>query len=67
MVYVDPEMCKSCRLCVNLCPKHVFTLSVHVNKKGYNYAQPTNLDACVSCGMCEKLCPDLAVYVERDG
>ena len=64
MVYVDPELCKSCTLCMNNCPKNVFALSTHVNKKGYNYAQPVNAEDCISCKLCEKTCPDFAIYVE---
>lgn len=65
MVYVDIELCKSCRLCMRTCPKNVFTFSDHVNKKGYNYAQPVNQENCVACKLCEKICPDFAIYVEK--
>ena len=37
-VYIDKELCKSCAMCVSLCPKKVFEITHLVNKKGYNYA-----------------------------
>lgn len=65
MVYIDVELCKSCKICKANCPKDVFGFSEHVNKKGYNYAQSVNVDACITCGLCERLCPDLAIHVEK--
>ncbi len=65
MVYVDKNLCKSCKICMSVCPKNVFALSEQVNKKGYNYAQPVNGDDCIACKLCEKSCPDLAIYVEK--
>ena len=64
MVYVDQDLCKSCGLCMKNCPRGVFALSAHVNRKGYNYAQPVKQELCVGCRLCEKTCPDLAIYVD---
>ncbi len=64
MVYIDPELCKSCALCVGLCPKKVFEISHLVNRKGYNYAVAARPEDCIRCRKCEKMCPDLAIYVE---
>lgn len=63
-VYIDPELCKSCSMCVTLCPKQVFEITHHVNKKGYNYAAVVREGQCVKCKKCEKMCPDFAIYVE---
>lgn len=65
MVYVDVELCKSCRICKENCPKDVFDFSGHVNKKGYNYAQAARVGDCIACGLCERLCPDFAIHVEK--
>ena len=32
-VYIDKELCKSCKLCKNNCPKDVFEITHKVNKK----------------------------------
>ena len=64
MVYIDKELCKSCGMCVSLCPKNVFEITNQVNKKGYNYASAARQDDCIKCKKCEKMCPDFAIYVE---
>ena len=63
-VYIDKELCKSCGMCVSLCPKKVFEITNLVNKKGYNYAAALRQEECVKCKKCEKMCPDFAIYVE---
>jgi len=35
-VIIDEGMCKSCELCVNVCPKHVLRISNKINLKGYH-------------------------------
>ena len=32
-VFIDKELCKSCAMCVSLCPKNVFEITHLVNKK----------------------------------
>ncbi|NLU24562.1 MAG: 4Fe-4S binding protein [Clostridiales bacterium] len=63
-VYIDKELCKSCSMCVSLCPKNVFEITHAVNKKGYNYAAAPRQEECIKCKKCEKMCPDFAIYVE---
>lgn len=63
-VYVDTELCKSCKICISLCPKNVFEMTKHVNKKGYNYVETVREDECISCGQCQNRCPDFAICVE---
>lgn len=63
-VYIDENLCKSCKMCVKFCPKGVFALSGKVNKKGYEYMAAPREDACIKCKLCEKVCPDLVIHVE---
>jgi len=65
-VYVDPEVCKGCGLCIFYCPKVVLELSNKRNEKGYNIVEVYDLDSCVGCKLCEINCPDLAIYVENE-
>ncbi|MCC8194866.1 MAG: 4Fe-4S binding protein [Deltaproteobacteria bacterium] len=65
-VYIDENLCKSCKMCVKFCPKDVFALSGKVNNKGYEYMAAVREADCIACRLCEKTCPDLAIYVEKD-
>jgi 2-oxoglutarate ferredoxin oxidoreductase subunit delta len=65
MIYVDAELCKSCKICMNVCPKEVFAITNKVNKKGYNYVEAVKPDECITCKKCERSCPDFAIFVEK--
>ena len=32
-VYIDKELCKSCKICISICPKDEFAITHNVNKK----------------------------------
>lgn len=64
-VYVDKELCKSCKICISLCPKGVFEMTNQVNKKGYNYVAAVHEEDCIACSQCQNRCPDFAIYIEK--
>ena len=65
-VRIEPENCKGCGLCIDVCHSKQISLSGQFNKLGYNYVQATN-DACNACGFCYYTCPEPgAVEVYRD-
>lgn len=57
-VVVKQEWCKSCEICVKICPKKVFVMDSF-------YAKVENQDDCIGCLQCEKLCPDFAITVKQ--
>jgi len=65
MIYVDAELCKSCKICMSVCPKNVFDITNKVNKKGYNYIEAVRPGDCIACKKCERSCPDFALFVEK--
>ena len=60
-VIVNEERCKSCGLCVNICPKHVLRISDKINSKGYYPVELFDNENCISCGFCYFVCPDMAI------
>lgn len=64
-IVVDVEACKNCMYCVQVCPKHLLTMSDGVNKRGYQYVVSTDQDACTGCALCAKMCPDAVITVYR--
>jgi len=57
---ITPEWCKSCDICVKLCPERCLRLN---SERIAELAQP---DRCTGCRLCEWLCPDFAIRVHLD-
>ncbi len=63
-VYLIPERCKGCELCVRFCPQNVLEVSGAKNAKGYSYPAVAagKENACVHCEFCSLVCPEFAIY-----
>ena len=57
---ITPEWCKSCDICVKLCPERCLRLN---EERVVELAQP---EKCTGCRLCELLCPDFAIRVHLD-
>ena len=64
-VVFNEGICKSCGLCVQVCPTNVIFLADYLNGKGYRPADVTNQDNCISCAKCAQICPDSVISVYR--
>lgn len=64
-VLVNEERCKSCGLCVAVCPKHVLKISEKLNAKGYHPVELFDNGNCISCGFCYLICPDASIIEIR--
>ena len=63
---INPNVCKGCGLCVEVCPKKLISLDKSVlNVKGYHPAKVSDMNLCIGCGMCAIMCPDCAISVEK--
>ena len=54
---INASWCKSCDICVKLCPERCLAL----NSEQVAYLK--NPEACTGCHICEWLCPDFAISV----
>ena len=63
-VYLIPERCKGCEICIELCPRKVLQVSRNTNKKGYHLPEvvPGLEGSCVHCEFCTMVCPEFAIY-----
>jgi len=59
-VNIYDAWCKQCGICVEFCPKGVFT------KDALGTPQPTYQDKCIGCSQCVLHCPDFAITVSEE-
>ena len=65
-VIIHEDVCKSCGLCVRLCPKEVLALQTkHLNAKGYYPVEVAHQENCIGCLSCAMTCPDVAIEIEK--
>jgi indolepyruvate ferredoxin oxidoreductase beta subunit len=57
---ITPEWCKSCDICVKLCPERCLRLNAE------RIAELADPDKCTGCRLCEWLCPDFAIRVHLE-
>jgi len=63
-VYIIPERCKECELCIVFCPEDVLYSSDQTNAKGYHYPDVVagKEESCVHCEFCSLVCPEFAIF-----
>lgn len=66
IVKINKERCKSCKLCIEVCPSNLFTTSKKFNKMGYHYVEVIDGKECVGCKRCVIICPDLAIEIYKE-
>lgn len=64
-VVVLAEYCKSCGLCVEVCPNKVLAIGNKPNQKGYYVVQVVDEANCIGCKLCGTICPDIALEVYK--
>jgi indolepyruvate ferredoxin oxidoreductase beta subunit len=57
---ITPQWCKSCDICVKLCPERCLKLNEE------RIVQLIDAAKCTGCRLCEWLCPDFAIRVHMD-
>ncbi|MBQ8847703.1 MAG: 4Fe-4S binding protein [Candidatus Gastranaerophilales bacterium] len=61
-IKINQDKCKSCYLCMDVCPKKLIKKSEKIGKTGQNVAEfiDTN-NECLGCSQCALVCPDIAI------
>jgi 2-oxoglutarate ferredoxin oxidoreductase subunit delta len=62
-IKIDSERCKSCRLCIAVCPKKLIAISKETNSQGFSPAEFSGEGECTGCALCAETCPDVAIEV----
>ena len=60
-IKIDSNKCKSCYLCIDVCPKKVIQKSQTVGKTGESIVEFINNNGCIGCAQCALVCPDIAI------
>ncbi len=66
-VFIIPERCKGCKICVEFCPEGVLQVSGEMNAMGYHFPEiaPGKESACVHCEFCTLVCPEFAIFATQ--
>jgi NADPH-dependent glutamate synthase beta subunit-like oxidoreductase/NAD-dependent dihydropyrimidine dehydrogenase PreA subunit len=64
-VVVNPEHCKECGYCAEVCDMETFQPSETFNVKGYRPMECKSSDWCVGCMKCYFACPDFAIDIKE--
>ena len=64
-ITINPDWCKGCKICVEICPKKVFAMSKNPAETGYFVAEVIHPEKCTACYECELHCPDMAIVLEN--
>jgi 2-oxoglutarate ferredoxin oxidoreductase subunit delta len=62
-IKIDAERCKSCGLCIVVCPKKLIAISKEANSQGFFPAESSPDGECTGCALCAETCPDVAIEV----
>ncbi len=61
-IVIDKNKCKSCYLCIDVCPNRLIKKSDNISALGqYTVEFDDKFNKCSGCAMCACVCPDLAI------
>ena len=61
-IKIDGNKCKSCYLCIDVCPKKLIKKSDVIGKTGEYIAEFDDRESqCIGCAQCALVCPDIAI------
>ena len=61
-IKIDKNKCKSCYLCIDVCPHKLIKKSEAVGITGESIVEfKDSENKCIACAQCALVCPDLAI------
>ena len=61
-IKIDNSKCKSCYLCMDVCPKKLIKKSETIGKTGNCVVEFDDKNSqCIGCAQCAMVCPDMAI------
>lgn len=61
-INIDGNKCKSCYLCIDICPKGLIQKSNIIGKAGEPIVEFKDKNSsCTGCAQCALVCPDIAI------
>ncbi len=61
-IVINKDLCKSCKICMNACPKNLIKTSACTNSIGVHYAEfKDEQKECLGCALCAESCPEAAI------
>ena len=61
-IKIDKNKCKSCYLCMDVCPQKVIKKSNEIGKTGEYIVEFNESNSkCIGCAQCAMVCPDIAI------
>ena len=66
-VTIHRDLCKSCGLCIEYCPRKLLKLDTELNRRGVHPARFNGSpEKCTGCGNCAAICPDAAIEIDEE-
>ena len=61
-IKIDKSKCKSCYLCIDICPFNLIKKSNEIGKTGEPVVEFVDENSkCIGCTQCAMMCPDIAI------
>lgn len=64
-VVLIQELCKGCYICVEMCPREVFSVEEAPGPGGFKPVRAERPENCNGCRLCVIYCPDFATEVSE--